>query len=83
MDNFCLNHGCIEVASYTLTHDKKWVKFSDDILKYFSFFSQKKRFDISCKLSLMEIITVFTIYIQADRPEQTNEMLQLIRVYTI
>ena len=29
-----------------------WVKFSaDDILKYFSYFSQKTGYDISCKLS--------------------------------
>ena len=29
-----------------------WVKFAaDDILKYFSYFSQKTGFDISCKLS--------------------------------
>ena len=34
-----------------------WVKFSvDDILKYFSDFSQKTGFDISCKFSLLEKI---------------------------
>ena len=34
-----------------------WVKFSaDDILKYFSYFLQKKGFDISCKLSPVETI---------------------------
>ena len=34
-----------------------WVKFSaDDILKYFSYFSQKTGFDISCKLSPLETI---------------------------
>ena len=34
-----------------------WVKFSaDNILKYFSHFSQEARFDILCKLSPMETI---------------------------
>ena len=34
-----------------------WVKFSaDNILKYFFYFSQKTRFDISCKLSPKETI---------------------------
>ena len=36
-----------------------WVKFSaDNILKYFSFVSQKTGFDISCKLSPMETICI-------------------------
>ena len=35
-----------------------WVKFSaEDILKYFSCFSQKIGFDISCKLSPLETIS--------------------------
>ena len=34
-----------------------WVKFSaDDILKYFSYFSQKTGFDILCTLSPMQTI---------------------------
>ena len=34
-----------------------WVNFSaDDILKYFSYFSQKTGYDISCKLSPKETI---------------------------
>ena len=36
---------------------KEWVKFSaDDMLKYFSYFSQKSGFGSSCKLSPQEII---------------------------
>ena len=31
-----------------------WVKISDDILKYFSYFSQRIGFDITCKLSRRE-----------------------------
>ena len=31
-----------------------WVKFSDDTLKYVSYFSEKTGFDISCKLSPIE-----------------------------
>ena len=33
-----------------------WVKISADILEYFSYFSQKTGFDITCKLSPMETI---------------------------
>ena len=37
------------LVTVTLTLGSLWVKFSsDDILKYFSYFSQKTGFDISC-----------------------------------
>ena len=36
------------------THGKMFS--ADDLLKYFSYFSQKTGFDISCKLSLIETI---------------------------
>ena len=45
----CVHFNCLTLAL--------WVKFSaDDILKYFSYFSQKTGFDISCKLSPYETI---------------------------
>ena len=44
----------LQVLVYALA---LWVKFSaDDILKYFSYFSQKTGLDISCKLSPLETI---------------------------
>ena len=36
-----------------------WVKYSaDDILKYFSYFSKKRGFDISCKMSPLGTICI-------------------------
>ena len=35
---------------------------ADDILKYFSYFSQKKGFDISCKLSPNETICLKILF---------------------
>ena len=42
-----------------------WVKFSaDDILKYFSYFSQETDFDISCKFSADDILKYFSYFSQ-------------------
>ena len=45
------------VSAGVLKHIAFLVKITaDDILKYFSYFSQETRFDISCKLSPVETI---------------------------
>ena len=45
------------ICFYLITKSKRlacWVKFSaDDILRYVSYFSQKKGFHVSCNLSIL------------------------------
>ena len=51
--------GCLDVAVVVVSVSRLalWVKFSaEDILKHFSYCSQKTGFDISCKLSPMETV---------------------------
>ena len=53
-----------------------WVKFSaDDILKYFSYFSQKTGFDISCKLSPKETICMKCQILFSVKNEKNNIIL--------
>ena len=53
-----------------------WVKFSaDDILKYFSYFSQKTGFDISCKLSLKETICMKCQILFSGKNKKNNIIL--------
>ena len=48
---------CLPVDFLFINRLALWVKFAaDDILKYFSYFSQKTGFDISCTLSPKETI---------------------------
>ena len=52
-------HPLLVIESYSTEKNQClacWVKFSVDILKYFSFFPMITGFDISCKLSPLETI---------------------------
>ena len=53
-----------------------WVKFSaDDILKYFSYFSQKTGFDISCKLSPKKTICMKCQILFSGKNKKNNIIL--------